>query len=196
LMAPDLRRIARLFLWNQAVEPVTIIPLLGRRWVDRTAVVIRTILVFGFTLLCLNNSQEGRKAYGDLSPRSPLYGIWNVEEFEVDGKARPPLLTDKDRWRRVVFDYPKMLAIQLMSDTRVRYTLDLNTDKKTLALSKRTDPAWKSSLTYEQPEPGLVALDGTLDGKKIRAKLRRTEPGDFLLINRGFHWINEFPFNR
>jgi hypothetical protein len=35
-----------------------------------------------------------------------------------------------------------------------------------------------------------------MDGRKIRAQLRRVPQTDFLLINRGFHWINEFPFNR
>jgi hypothetical protein len=196
LMAPDLGRIARLFLLNGAVEPVALEPLMGRRWVDRTAVVIRTILVFGFVGMCYYNADQGRKTYGDLSPRSPLYGIWTVEEFEVDGKARPPLLTDKGRWRRVIFDHPKMVTIQLMTDKRQRYILDLDTGKKMMTLSKGKEPAGKTALTYEQPEPGLIALEGTLDGQKIQAKLRRTDPGDFLLINRGFHWINEFPFNR
>ncbi len=171
-------------------------PLVGRLWVDRTAVVFRTILVLGFLGMSLHIASEGRKSYGDFSPRSPLYGIWTVEEFEVDGKARPPLATDNDRWRRVVFDHPKMVTIQLMSDKRVRHILDLDTGKKTMTLSKRTDPASKPSLKYEQPEPGLIALEGTLEGKKIRAKLRRADHAEFLLINRGFHWINEFPFNR
>jgi hypothetical protein len=26
--------------------------------------------------------------------------------------------------------------------------------------------------------------------------MRRKDPSEFLLVNRGFHWINELPFNR
>ena len=196
LIAPDLGRITRLFLLNGAVEPIALEPLMGRRWVDRTAVVVRTILVFGFLGMAFYNADQGRKTYGGLSPRSPLYGIWTVEEFEVDGKVRPPLLTDNNRWRRVVFDHPKMVTIQLMSDRRQRYMLDLDTGNKMMTLSKGKEPAGKTPLTYEQPEPGAIALEGTLDGQKIRAKLRRNDHTEFLLINRGFHWINEFPFNR
>ena len=92
--------------------------------------------------------------------------------------------------------HPQMIAIQLMSDTRRRYSLKLDPDAKTMALTKRTDPAWTSTLSYKQPEPTSIALEGTMDGQKIRAKLRRTDNPDFLLINRGFHWINEYPFNR
>jgi hypothetical protein len=152
--------------------------------------------VASFLGMALYGAHESRKMYGDLMPRSPLYGIWNVEEFEVDGTIRPPLVTDAQRWRRVVFDYPKTIAGQLMSDTRRRYTVNLDEDAKTLALTKRDDPAWKSSFSYTEPEPGLLALEGTLDGRKIKAKVRRADTSDFLLISRGFHWINEYPFNR
>jgi hypothetical protein len=35
-----------------------------------------------------------------------------------------------------------------------------------------------------------------MDGRHIHAKLRRQPDDKFLLINRGFHWVNEVPFNR
>ncbi len=89
-----------------------------------------------------------------------------------------------------------MIAIQLMSDTRRRYMLKLEVEKKTMALTKRDDPTWKTTLSYQQPEPGVIALQGTFDGQKVRAKLRHTDNPDFVLIKRGFHWINEYPFNR
>jgi hypothetical protein len=196
LIAPDLGRIATMFLMNRGADAVEIHPLLGRKWLDRTAIVARTLLVAAYLGLALLDAYEGRKLFGDLSPRSPLYGIWQVDEFEVDGKVRPPLVTDAERWRRVVFDHPTMLAVQLMSDRRIRYMLNLDPSAKTMVLTKRDDPAWKVELTYQEPEPGLIALEGTIDRQKIRAKLRRTDNPDFLLINRGFHWINEYPFNR
>ena len=71
LMAADLRRLARLFLLNSAVEPIEMEPLVGRLWVDRTAVVFRTILVLGFLGMSLHIASEGRKSYGDLSPPAP-----------------------------------------------------------------------------------------------------------------------------
>ena len=196
LIAPDLGRIATMFLMNRGADAVEIHPLLGRKWLDRTAIVARTLLVSAYLGLALLNAYEGRKLFGDLSPRSPLYGIWQVDEFEVDGKVRPPLVTDAERWRCVVFDHPTMLAVQLMSDRRIRYMLNLDPSAKTMVLTKRDDPAWKVELTYQEPEPGVIALEGTIDRQTIRAKLRRTDNPDFLLINRGFHWINEYPFNR
>ena len=196
LIAPDLGRLVRMFLTNGGAEPVEIRPFLGRMWLDRGVVLARTLLVLGYLGISLQGAYESRRTFGDLLPRSPHYGIWKVEEFEVDGKDRPPLITDAERWRRVIFDHPQMIAIQLMSDTRRRYMLNLDAQKKTMALTKRDDPAWKTTLAYQQPETGVIALEGTIDGQKIRAKLRRTDNPDFLLIKRGFHWINEYPFNR
>jgi hypothetical protein len=196
LMAPDMGRLARIFVLNRSVEPPEIHSLMGRRWLDRSVAIVRTLLVVAFLGMALWGAQETRKQFGDLAVRSPFYGVWNVDEFEVDGKAHPPLVTDKSRWRRVVFDNPKVFAIQLMSDTRQRFALDLDPSAGTLALKKRDDTSWKTTLKYQQSEPRQMTIEGTLDGKAIRAKLHQVESPDFLLLSRGFHWINEYPFNR
>ncbi len=196
LIAPDFGRLMRLLVTNRAVLPVAITPLLGSKSLDRSAVVVRTILVLLYVSLGLLGAAESRKVYGDGAPRSPFRGIWNVDELKVDGMPRPPLVTDGDRWRRVVFDHPKMVAIQLMSDNRRRYMLELDEAKKVMVLTRRDDPAWKSTLAYEQPDPNVLTVSGAYDGHEIRAVLKRSQAPEFLLLSRGFHWINEYPFNR
>jgi hypothetical protein len=196
LAAPDLRRLANLFVLNRPVEPADDRPLFARRGLHHGALVFRTVFVAGFAALIVYVIYDSYKTYGSPTQKSPFYGIWNVDELVVDGQVRPPLVTDGSRWRRVVFDYPQMIAIQRMSDTRERYALTLNPARRTLALKKRDDPAWKSTLTYQRPEPGRLLLEGTFDGKKIQAVLRRTDSTKFRLMTRGFHWINEYPFNR
>lgn len=196
LALPDCKRLANMFILNRAVEPFDSRPLFKRQWLNRSAFILRTLFIVGFTSYWLYIAYDGVKSYGSLAPKSPLYGIWNVDEFEIDGQIRPPLVTDDLRWRRVVFDTPGRMAIQLMDEMRRRYTLKLDPDKKTLDIGSRDDPAWKASFSYEQPEPQLLTLAGTLGDKTIRARLRRIETPQFLLTNRGFHWINEFPFNR
>jgi hypothetical protein len=196
LTLPDLRRLANLFVLNCPVEPAEARPLFARRGLHHGALVFRTVFVAGFAALVVYTAYDDYRLYGGPAHKSPFYGIWNVDELVVDGQARPPLSTDGARWRRVVFDYPQMIAIQGMNDSRERYTLLLDAARRTLALKKRDDPAWKSTLTYQRPEPGRLLLEGTFDGRKIQAVLRRTENPEFRLITRGFHWINETPFNR
>ena len=86
--------------------------------------------------------------------------------------------------------------MQLTSDSRRRYRVKLDEAHKTMALTKRDDPAWKSSLVYQRPAPDRLTLEGTLEGHKVRASLHRVDESKFLLLTRGFHWVNEDPFNR
>jgi hypothetical protein len=196
LAAPDLGRLVNFFVLHRPAPPAELRPLLPWKWAHRAALVLRTALVVGFVGFALLRAQEARKTWGDLRPRPPLYGIWRVEEFAVGGKARPPLVTDEGRWRRVIFDHPHMLAIQHMSDSRQRYRLELNAGEHTLSLSKQGDKEWKATFTYRETEPDRLVLEGTFDGQAVRAELRRVDEARFLLVNRGFHWINEYPFNR
>ena len=196
LALPDLRRLANLFLLNRPTEPVTLRPRFTRRWMNRTALALKTLLVIGFVAVSLWGANQDWKDDSNLSARSAFYGIWNVDEFTTDGQARPPLVTDTARWRRVVFAVPGTVAVQLMSDERQRYGLALDPSKKTLALTRRDDPTWKSGFVYQQPEPQTLTLQGTFDGHQIQAKLHRVDQPKFLLVNRGFHWINENPYNR
>ncbi len=191
LILPDLRRLIDVFVLGRRVEPVEIRPLFRRPFLHRGTLMLRTLLVLAFTASTLNAAHQNRQI-----GKSPLYGIWNVDEFEIDGQVRPPLVTDRERWRRVIFHYPGTMAVQLMSDSRERYVLHL--DKGVMTLGKRgdADVKWKTTFTYAQPKPGLLILQGTLDGRKIRARLHWEKPPKFLLTTRGFHWINERPFNR
>jgi hypothetical protein len=193
LLLPDLRRLANVLLLNRPAEPITPHPPLTTGWLRRASPVLLAVLVAAYTGYVLYKSYEGSKEYGNLSPKPPLYGIWNVDELEVDGVARPPLLTDASRWRRLVFSYPGMISVQLMDSTSAYYQLYLG--KRRLALSKFDDPQWKPSFSYREIAPGLLALEGVLDGKKTRMTMKRVPETAFTLTNRGFHWINEFPFN-
>jgi len=193
LAAPEFRRLANVFLFNRTAEPAVIRPLFARERLNRAALVLRMLFLAAVVGTSLFQSYQTRRM---LSQRSPLYGVWEVEEFSADGELRPPLVTDQARWRRVIFDRPTVLALQTVGEARQRFPLALDAEKKTLSLTKRDDPNWKAVLTYEQPEPERLTLAGDFDGHPIQAKLRRADPSRFLLTSRGFHWINESPFNR
>ncbi len=77
-----------------------------------------------------------------------------------------------------------------------RYNAKVGLVGKTLQLTKRGDQTWESSFTLETLSPGLLTLNEEMDGKKIQAKLRKLDTESFPLNSRGFHWINEVPYNR
>jgi len=196
LILPDAGRLMNLLVLNRRVEPAPLSPLFGRKWLNRGALALRTVFIVGYSGLSLYQGWEGIQEYGNLAPKPPLYGIWNVDDFVIDGEPRPPLVTDETRWRRMIFSYPGLMAIQSMGGSRTRYRIVLSTEKKTMAITKRDDPKWRSGLIYRQPGPKLLSVEGTFDGHKIRARMSRMDESQFLLVTRGFHWINEYPYNR
>jgi hypothetical protein len=84
-----------------------------------------------------------------------------------------------------------------MSDTRVRYVGGWDEKKGLLELAPRTTPDAKPiALRCVRPAPDRLEIEGTLDGHRVLARLHKLDASKFLLLARGFHWINEYPFNR
>jgi uncharacterized membrane protein YphA (DoxX/SURF4 family) len=200
LAAHDFRRLANVLVLNRPAEPADPAdyqPLFRRRWLHLGTKVLGVLFIGYLTFTSLQFSYKQAK---DHSPaeiaKSPLYGLWEVEELVVDGLVSPPLVTDADRWRRVMFTGGNRMSFQLMSGSRARYNVDIDPKKRTLAFTRRDDPSWKSTLAYTRPQPKLLVMQGTFDGRQVRARLRQGEIPKFLLTTRGFHWINERPFNR
>jgi hypothetical protein len=191
LVYPHLRRLVNVLVLNRPAEPAPLQPLFRHPWAHRGAFVLRTVIIFGFTGLFLQQAYENSRMF---APKVPLHGIWEVETLELNGTDRPPLLTDSTRWRRLLFEHPDLVLVQLVDGGWDGYKLTLKDQQMTLR--KYDDPHWKSPLTWRQVEPGLLALEGTFGGQAMQARLRRLDESEILLISRGFHWINESPYNR
>jgi hypothetical protein len=83
-----------------------------------------------------------------------------------------------------------------MDDTFDRYGAKIDTDAKSLTLSKPTDKSWSARFAFQRPTPERLLLDGTMDGHAVHLDLRLVDRSTIPLVNRGFHWIQETPFNR
>lgn len=200
LTLPELRRLADLFLFNRRVERSVERPLFASPRRNRVAQVAGIAFVVLFAGWSLYGSWQSSKEYGDLKPRPPLHGIWVAEEMVVDGVARPPLLTDGTRWRYLVFDYPELALLRLMDPSaengRQGFKVKVDEARGRLTFIKWKDLKWRAAFTYRRPAPDVLQLEGTMDGQAIRARLRRMDERRFLLVSRGFHWVNEYPINR
>jgi hypothetical protein len=155
-------------------------------------------MVFGLLLVAqgVNNSISAWYTFGGGSPRSPLFGIWNVAYMSIDGVERAPLLTDYDRWRRLSFDVPTRMAFHRMDDTFMQLTSKIDEHAKSIVLTRAGNDWWRATFSFDRPSPDRMTLDGEMDGKRVRMGLELQPRENFLLVTRGFNWIQEFPFNR
>ncbi len=196
LLVPDLPRLVNVLLMNRAITPSPPAQLFPAVRANRIMLVAQIAL--GLWLLGINASGawQAWKTFGGGAQQSPLYGIWEVARMSVDGQALPPLLTDSSRWRRAIFDFPGRMAFQRMDDSFAYYPAAINLTDRTLSLTKRGDTNWKANFTFQHPTREQLILDGRMDNREIHMELQLVEREKFLLVRRGFHWIQEFPFNR
>lgn len=193
LVLPDIKRLTRFFVFNRTVEPAPA-ELQFQRKRLRTAFVLFQ-LIFGIYLggYALYTSRQQLKSLTvDFVAQPPLAGTWGIDEFTGDG---PTPISDDVRWQKVVFEFKSAITVQQPNGKLLHISAKTDTDHKTIELTKRADAKWKASLSYTFPATGNMVMDGQIGGQKVHIKLHQLD-GKYLLNTRGFHWINELPFNR
>lgn len=192
LLAPDFQRLVNFFFLDRAVNASAEPQLFRTRRANRVALAVQ--IVFGVYLLAIQTDVNWVYWYveGGGSPKSPLYGIWNVDELSIDGQARPVYLNDYDRrWRRVIFDSPGRLVFQRTDDSFARYGASIDVYGKTIKLTKGDSTNWKSSFTFQRPAQDQLILSGEMDGYQIHMQLRLAGFDTFRLLNSGFRWVRQ-----
>lgn len=168
LLAPDLRRLIDLFFLDRAVEPAAEAPPGG--WPGRA------LLVLGVAVIAWGAAMAVPR-FGQLHPpKPPLYGAWNVEELHSAGVEA----ADPHAWRWAVFQDPGALDVVLRIGSRKRYALDLDLAGRTMTLDG-------ARMSFRKPEADVLVMEGSLDGRRTRAKLRRMR-----LSSPWFHWIIDY----
>jgi uncharacterized membrane protein YphA (DoxX/SURF4 family) len=197
LAAPDLPRLFTLLFRNQAVAAPAASPIFQTRRAAQIALTIQ--LLYGAALLGLGifDSYRNWGEYGANAPKPPLYGIWEADEYSIDGEIRQPVFTDKERWRRFVIDRSGLAGVQLMDDSLTYCTAKLDTARQTLTLIQRRGQQRLGEMSFEQPDARSLTLDGEWGSHAIRARLHLLDDTNkFPLRAAKFHWVNEYPVNR
>ena len=153
-------------------------------------------IIFGLWLLGLNaySGWTGWRTYGDGRPKPPLYGIWHVEEFPIDDHLR--LLTDPDRFRRPLFDFPDSMAFQRIDDSFAYYNAMISLKDRNIVLSDDGGKNWSARFTFAQLAADQLTPDGNIANRTTHMKLRLLDRAKFPLVEGGFHLVQESPFNR
>jgi hypothetical protein len=110
--------------------------------------------------------------------------------------VRSSLLTDYDRWRRVIFDSNTFSSFRRMDETFAGFDCSVSDKDKTVTFAKGSEQNWKAVFTFNRPAPDQLVLDGTMDGHMIHMQLKLFDRDKLTLDNRGFHWIIGYPFQR
>jgi uncharacterized membrane protein YphA (DoxX/SURF4 family) len=195
LLLPDVRRLIDFFLLNRKTEPAPAPPLMKDKQLNRWALYFQLGIGVVALAYCLHTAQVNALKFTTYVP-PPLRGVWNIDEFTVDGALQPASLNNINRWQRVIFDTPEVFYIQGMDNQIRSLPLQLDAAGKKFTLTNPADPTWRATLTYEDPEPNRLVLNGNFGGHQVNANLSRMDLSQFLLLNRGFHMVNQMQLKR
>jgi len=144
--------------------------------------------------------------YRRSSPSGPLpslFGVYDVVEFTRNGVAVPPLHTDPTRWSRVAFARLNSAMVRSSPDSVIQFSTKLDDSSKTVSLIGRDDSTLKWTFAFEKSRSvsaprrdDRIVLRGRVGDDSVVATLQRVDESRFLLVSRGYHWIQEQPFNR
>jgi hypothetical protein len=192
-MAPDLGRLINLLVLHRAIPA----PPPRKQWPRRlniARIVVKTLLI-GYVLYAqVKGELDTRKEIdggGELAP--PVTGVFDVEQYSIDGAARPPLLTDTARWRTFAINQWGGVMIRHMNDTSEHFG-GVFVPGTVLLYPYVDAPA--NGLLFHVVDATHVTVGGVIDKHWITAVLVKQDDSDSLLTSRGFHWINEYPLNR
>lgn len=178
--APSGRRLVDFFLRGES-PPAAIPDLRFQRtafWLKIAAL----LLVTGGGLWSASRNVTGSTAAG-----ASVRGIWDVKEYRAAETPAP--LAPGERWKRIALDdRDHRAAIQFEDGTSRHVSFNIDEDSRQFHLDD-------IELSFSSTAPGELTLTGGVSSRKVVALLRR-DPRATLLIDRGFHWVSEFPFNR
>lgn len=193
LLAPEMPRLLKVAL-NRGAEPSAQPSLFRSRRANWIAVAVQIALALYLLGAQVWGAHKAWYQYGGGAPKSALYGIWDIDVMSRDGQVQPPLLTDASRWRRAIFQIPQSMNFQKMDSTFQPYSTTIDASKNSLQFGKASDKNWKSNFTYQRPSPDHLILDGEMDGHKLHFEMSQVDRSKMTIISRGFHWIQEYPY--
>ncbi len=197
IAVPDMTRLINFFFKNKAVPAKNIQPKFYKRWMKITWVSVKILFIGSVLYSTITGAWEGYTIYGDeATQKKPLFGIYNVTKFVVNNKPLLPLATDTSQWKQLNVTSDKYATIKMMNDSLKNFNFIVSPVTKTVKVSEFSDQDDKSILDYSNPDSTHLILTGKIKEDSVYIEMKKVDIKNMRLIKRGFHWINEYPYNR
>lgn len=208
ILLPDLKRLMNVFVLNKPVSAANLASPIPDHWLRgyrpalHLGVVAFALYFFAGPGLTFPR-ERGR------SPKSPLYGLYQIESFIRNGQ---PEQQKDSNWRRVIFEAKGDMTVLTMDDSMHYYGADVDAANSLVTISgeypeirsrsqgnANSDTVGhipNSTLAYSLLDPDHLEFRGNLAGEAVIIDMRKVDISKFTLVSRGFHWVENGPFYR
>ena len=120
-----------------------------------------------------------------------MTGEFEVETFILNGQVIPPGQLDTRRWKKILLK-ERTIDIQYMDGGSGPWHCNRAGSKMIL----HSLDLWSTGIFSIDANGEFLTLEGNLNQDSLKINFRKVGENPFLLVNRGFHWINDYPYNR
>jgi hypothetical protein len=192
IVAPDLKPLYSFFILR---IPTQLTPFQQTETKYRTArYILKGIIIGGFTIFSINLFLHFSFASGSFTKENKIDGVYSTELFVIENDTLAPVISDSTRWKSLIISQG-FSKLTKMTDSVERFKVTLDSISSAINFLQQNQTGKKFKLKYSENK-GKFQLAGLWKGKKITAIFTKKTYSDYLLINRGFHWINETIYNR
>jgi len=219
LLAPEVPRLASVFLLNRPTQAVPMLPLVTGRQRARWLGAIATLYAaYAVGTVVWTNVSLGAHAHSGRP--APLAGIYEVDSLARNGLAITKA-SDPGRWNRVTIEPTGFMTIRLSDDRSESYLTVADSNRRRLIVmptSKSPDPRFDYRNYYIPFTQALIddvsqrdssrfqlavapldlarfRLSGRLGADSIDVVLRRFDESRLLLTHWGSHLVNRLGFS-
>ena len=191
----DYKRFIAVFIKNKRTEAYDFYHPLTSKSYHKTISIIKKVLLPTILIAGCILGYLGQINISDINHRPALYGIWKTETFIKNNDTIRPLTTDAFRWRYLLIERIDKAVVKTMTDKLVKYTFITDTSQNKISLYSEFSIKDSLNFAYTSPHTNLLKLRGKLENDSIIITFKKMDLNKFPLRARGFHWINEKPFN-
>jgi len=193
ILSKDIKAYLNFFVLNKTVPAYEFEPYFKKGTHVKLGYLAKGLVILFISWTMISENQSNLSKYGRKAEMPSLYGIYEVETFIVNNDTIEPLLTDEKRWRRLIVD-KFSTNITRMNGEILYVRSEVDTTNATVKIAPYSKPL-EYHFQYGLRDSVLV-FSGTHGKDSLRIEFRVKDKNEFHLMNRGFHWINEYPNNR
>jgi len=194
ILWPDVRRIYNFFIRHASETLPTSKLILPKKWMRITRIIIKGLVIMIVIGGLITDIFEDDSAYyKDI--RHGLNGMYKTDLFVLN---KDTLLAGHDglkRWNKLLLE-DGYSGIYVGYDSVRYFKLSADTLHRKIIMTSYKDSTESYRFTYTVLPDNRYALSGVCRSDSIFATFKRKQKTDYQLVNRGFHWINESPYNR
>ncbi|WP_299890221.1 hypothetical protein [uncultured Lacinutrix sp.] len=195
LLSRDIKKVMQFLLTNNPVERLTVIkrPKL-KKWLDVSLKVLKGLVIAYALGYGFYNVLDMNKQYNPDVPKPELYGVYKVKNYVINNDTITNYKNDR-LWKTIMFERTGSVQIETMNEKRISYKVEIDSITKKMKFSKSGDQSDAFDFNYTKTGANLD-FNFITENDTISGKTKRMNDDALLLINRGFNWISERPYNR